>query len=45
MRDGEVIRENDHNETSREPGCKFGKLPHLKGRQRKGGTTEETVMG
>jgi len=35
MRDGEVIRENMHNETGREPGFKLEKLRHLKGRQRK----------
>lgn len=36
MKDGEVIRENMHNETGREPGFEFEKLPHPKRRQRKG---------
>ena len=37
MRDDEVIRDSVHSDTGRELGFELGKLPHLKGKQRRRG--------
>lgn len=44
MRDGEVIRENMHNKTGREPGFKGG-VATPKRQAEEGDPAEETVMG